>query len=73
MADAHLLYALIYNNEYDVLADADFDGKITAYDLNVLYSILVGQITVEDYLNPPQTVVEAAENGQIPQSWWKNN
>ena len=73
MADAHALYALIYNNEYDVMADADFDGKITAYDLNVLYSILVGQITVEDYLNPPESVIEASENGTLPQSWWKQN
>lgn len=74
MADAHALYALIYNNEYDVMADADFDGKVTAKDLNVLYNILTGKITVEEYLTPSTSELEEApDDGSIPQSWQKAN
>ena len=36
MLDAYELYSLIFNNEYDVQADADYDGRITGLDLAVL-------------------------------------
>ncbi len=62
MADAHALYALIYNNEYTVEADADFDGKVTAKDLSILYSILTGATTVEDLVRP-------ASSTEIPEGW----
>ena len=52
MYDAYELYSLIFNNEYDVRADADYDGRVTGLDLAILYSILSGAETVENYVNP---------------------
>ncbi len=61
MADAYELYSLIYNNEYDVKADADFDGAITAKDLSMLYAILTGAVTVEQIVSPDAELPEGFE------------
>jgi hypothetical protein len=52
LADAYKLYALIYNNEYDVRADANYDGKVDGRDLSILYAIYTGVVTVETLITP---------------------
>ena len=52
LADAYKLYALIYNNEYDVRADANYDGKVDGRDLSILYAVYTGVITVEQLITP---------------------
>lgn len=52
MADALALYEYIVFDEYDVVADANCDGKVTMEDLDILYDIITGIITVEDLINP---------------------
>ena len=52
LADAYKLYALIYNNEYDVRADANYDGKVDGRDLSILYAIYTGVVTVEQLVTP---------------------
>jgi hypothetical protein len=52
LADAYKLYSLIYNNEYDVRADANYDGKVDGRDLSILYAIYTGVVTVETLITP---------------------
>ena len=64
MADALALYEYIVFDEYDVVADANCDGKVTMEDLTLLYNVITGVITVDDIINP--VVVEEIqydENG----------
>ena len=61
LADAYELYYLIYNNEYDVKADANFDGKVNGQDLSILYAVYTGVITVEQ-LGAPDAV--------LPEGWY---
>ena len=60
LADAYELYALIYNNEYDVRADANFDGKVNGQDLSILYAVYTGVLTVEQIVAP---------NAELPEGW----
>lgn len=53
MADALALYEYIVFDEHDdVVADANHDGQITVEDLDILYRLLSGVVTVEDLINP---------------------
>lgn len=61
LADAYVLYSLIYNNEYDVKADANFDGKVDGKDLSILYAVYSGVITVEQLIAP---------NAELPEDWY---
>lgn len=61
LADAYELYALIYNNEYDVKADANYDGKINGQDLSILYSVYTGVITIEQLVAP---------DAELPEGWY---
>ncbi len=61
LADAYELYYLIYNNEYDVKADANFDGKVNGQDLSILYAVYTGVITVEQLVAP---------NAELPEDWY---
>lgn len=61
LADAYQLYALIYNNEYDVKADANYDGKINGQDLSILYSVYTGVITIEQLVAP---------DAELPEGWY---
>lgn len=44
MQDALAIYDLMTNSEYNVAADLDKDGEITANDLQLFYSIFVGKM-----------------------------
>ena len=61
LADAYELYYLIYNNEYDVKADANFDGKVNGQDLSILYAVYTGVITVEQLIAP---------DAELPEGWY---
>lgn len=60
LADAYDLYSLIFNNEYDVIADANFDGKVDGKDLSILYAVYTGVITVEQLIAP---------DAELPEGW----
>ena len=64
MADALALYEYIVFDEYDVVADANCDGKVTMEDLEVLYDIITGVITVDELINPAvEEEIQYDENG----------
>ena len=68
--DAFELYYLIENDEYTVLADADHDGDVDTDDLDILYSLIIGEKTVEDILKGEKEeekdrVIEYDENGFV--------